>query len=69
MNSHRNRALITGMIVLGTLVAAAQESGVASHPMIGDNAPAFELREVGGATVRLASFEGRYVILHFGASW
>jgi len=37
--------------------------------MIGEEAPAFVLEEVGGDTLSLDSLKGRYVILHFGASW
>jgi peroxiredoxin len=37
--------------------------------MIGDGAPAFDLEEVGGGTLSLESMKGRFVVLHFGASW
>jgi cytochrome oxidase Cu insertion factor (SCO1/SenC/PrrC family) len=64
-------------VVLLVLVAAAhipasagdQDSGVASHPMIGDPAPSFDLEEASGGALNLESFRGRFVVLHFGASW
>jgi hypothetical protein len=69
MNGFRNWALVPVLFGLGALVAAAQDSGVSSHPMIGDAAPDFELAEVGGGTRNLGSLKGRFVVLHFGASW
>lgn len=50
-------------------VAEETDSPVASHPMIGEAAPGFELEEVGGGTVGLAALRGRYLVIHFGASW
>ena len=65
--------IMTGMLgmvaMLLTVPVAGQETGVASHPMIGDSAPAFDLNEAGGGTLSLESLKGRYVVLHFGASW
>jgi peroxiredoxin len=37
--------------------------------MIGEKAPEFALEEVEGGTVGLADLRGRYVVIHFGASW
>ena len=50
-------------------LAGDQDSGVASHPMIGEAAPAFDIEEVGGGTLSLESLKGRFVVLHFGAGW
>jgi len=61
--------LIVVLLGLGGAMAGAQVSGVSSHPMIGEAAPVFDLPEVDGGTLSLESFKGRYVILHFGASW
>ena len=74
MNRNGKRALI--MVFLG-LVASAhlpamagdQDSKAASHPMIGEEAPTFDLEEVSGGTLSLESLKGRFVVLHFGASW
>jgi len=69
MNRHGKKALITVLLSLAVSMVPAQDSGVASHPMIGDAAPAFDLEEVGGGTMTLESLKGRYVVLHLGASW
>jgi len=50
--------------------AMAQDAtDVSSHPMIGEMAPAFTLAQVGGETLSLASLRGKYIVIHFGASW
>jgi prephenate dehydrogenase len=74
MNKHIKRVLMTGVLglaaaVLSTAVAEGQDSGVSLHPMIGEEAPAFDLEEVGGGILSLESLKGNYIVLHFGASW
>lgn len=50
--------------------ARAQYSGdVSEHPWIGKAAPDFELEKVGGGKMKLKDLEGKYVVIHFGASW
>jgi cytochrome oxidase Cu insertion factor (SCO1/SenC/PrrC family) len=49
--------------------AWAQKGDVSAHPMIGDHAPPFELTSVGGQTLNLEGWKGKFVVLHFGASW
>ena len=66
-----------GLDILPTLcdwagvTVSADDGGltVASHPMIGEAAPAFDLDKVSGGSLSLESLKGRYVVLHFGASW
>lgn len=66
----KNQAWRTALA--GAWLAAA---GVAAEgsppppPMLGQAAPPFELRDVRGGTVSLASLRGRFLVLHFGASW
>ena len=69
MNRNRHRAVMTVLIALVAAVVGAQDSGVSSHPMIGEAAPAFDLEEVSGGDLSLEALKGRYVVLHFGASW
>lgn len=74
MDKHTVRTLITGILVLGAAAfhpagVEGQDSGVSSHPMIGEAAPAFDLKEVAKGKLSLESLKGRYVVLHFGASW
>lgn len=64
-------AAFLGLVVAVHLPASAEDGGsvVASHPMIGEAAPAFNLEEVSGGALSLETLKGRYVVLHFGASW
>lgn len=53
-----------------TSTSRAQPGGdVASHPWIGEPAPAFELQTTAGDTLRLADYEGDFLVIHFGTSW
>jgi cytochrome oxidase Cu insertion factor (SCO1/SenC/PrrC family) len=49
--------------------AMAQKGDVSAHPMIGDAAPAFELESTSGETHSLEGWKGKFIVLHFGASW
>ncbi len=51
------------------LAAAGTAAEGPPQPLLGKPAPLFELRDVHGETVSLASLRGRFVVLHFGASW
>ncbi len=44
-------------------------AGGPPQPMIGQDAPGFALETVAEGTLALGDLEGRYVVLHFGASW
>jgi cytochrome oxidase Cu insertion factor (SCO1/SenC/PrrC family) len=58
------------LLSAGTGKAVAQDgTDTASQPLIGTAAPAFELKTVAGDTQSLDDLRGRYVVLHFGASW
>lgn len=46
-----------------------QGSEASPQPMIGMAAPGFELLSIGGDTLRLADLRGKFVVIHFGASW
>ncbi len=59
----RERRLVVA-VATTLLVAAA-----GAQPMIGTAAPGFDLATVGGGSLSLGDLEGRYVVLHFGASW
>ena len=62
-------ACLLGTAMAMSAMAAAQDTGVSSHPMIGEAAPAFDLEEVGGGRLSLESLRGRYIVIHFGTSW
>ena len=44
-------------------------SGQTAQPMVGDPAPAFELKDPKGNTWSLAEQRGKFVVIHFGTSW
>ena len=74
--NHRVTAAVAVFFLLGLAGAvprqvSAEDVGqsIASHPMIGEQAPGFDLEKVDGGTLSLESLKGRYVVLHFGASW
>ena len=48
------------------MTSRAQES---AQPKIGQAAPAFELQTLKRDTVALANLRGKFVIIHFAASW
>jgi thiol-disulfide isomerase/thioredoxin len=54
-------------------VTAAPEAGIGPldnrAPVIGEPAPDFVLRDLGGAPVRLSDLRGRVVFLNFWATW
>ena len=71
---NRNIVLSAALVVAAALVwppvAGAQQSeDVSSHPWIGKAAPGFTLQKVGGGELELKDLEGKYVVIHFGASW
>jgi cytochrome oxidase Cu insertion factor (SCO1/SenC/PrrC family) len=59
------------MLIVGSarMAWAEEESLVDSQPMIGVAAPGFNLSMVGGDSLSLADLEGKFVVIHFGASW
>lgn len=69
MNRISRAAAVFVLLGMFASTAGAQDSAVSSHPMIGDQAPAFTLEEADGGSLSLESLKGRYVVLHFGASW
>jgi peroxiredoxin len=50
-------------------VAGGGRAAVAGIAMVGERAPDFELRTLGGRTVRLSDFAGKPVVVNFWASY
>ena len=50
-------------------VNAQEQSKAVPQPMIGMDAPGFALQSIGGDTLSLADLRGKFVVIHFGASW
>jgi hypothetical protein len=53
---------------LAAVLLAAPGEG-APPPLLDQPAPSFRLRGVDGATLSLGDLRGRFIVLHFGASW
>lgn len=53
---------------LGVLLAALPAQ-LPPEPMLGEPAPSFRLKDLEGREVALDDHRGRFVVLHFGASW
>ena len=61
MKTHYANGLLT-LTLLTHPVAADQ-------PMLGKAAPEFRLMDLEGKTLSLGELRGKFVVLHFGASW
>jgi len=53
-------------VALLTLETNARDQ---KQPMIDQPAPAFDLKSLDGKTVSLGQQQGKFVVLHFAASW
>jgi len=51
------------------IVVASAEDPAPVQPLLGEEAPGFDLRDVRGSRVSLRDLRGRFVVLHFGTSW
>ena len=62
---------VPGLAALLVVVALAvvQPLPAMEHPMIGEDAPAFDLPTLDGNNVSITDLGGKYVVLHFGAGW
>jgi hypothetical protein len=69
------RAIVISSTVLAIVAGSAGMIGAqegdknAPQPMIGMAAPGFVLQSIGGDTLSLADLRGKFVVIHFGASW
>jgi peroxiredoxin len=57
--------LLASLVLLGSSAFPAR----AQSPKAGDPAPDFQLQDMKGESVRLSSFRGKPVVLHFWATW
>jgi hypothetical protein len=51
------------------LAGAGADGPAPAQPRLGEDAPAFDLRDVRGGRLSLRGLRGRFVVLHFGTSW
>lgn len=59
------KSLFLILIMCFSIVAKAQEQ----QPMLGQMAPSFTLKALGGKTYSLEQLKGKYVVIHFAATW
>lgn len=57
--------LAAGLAFPGAPTAAETDA----QPMLGEAAPAFALQGVDGKSLSLEAMRGRWLVVHFGASW
>jgi len=55
--------------IVAVLLASAGASGETLKPWTGGAAPALELKDLDGATHRLADYRGKAVLVNFWATW
>jgi cytochrome c biogenesis protein CcmG, thiol:disulfide interchange protein DsbE len=58
-----------GLVLLRPQTPSSEDGGANGTNMAGQMAPAFELRNLQGGTVSLASLKGKAVVVNFWASW
>jgi cytochrome c biogenesis protein CcmG/thiol:disulfide interchange protein DsbE len=66
MRSLRMRLVGWLAVALLSLETTARDQ---KQPMIGEPAPAFSLKSLDGKIVSLEQQRGKFVVLHFAASW
>jgi len=59
------RTLFPIVIICFSIVTKAQEQ----QPMLGQMAPFFTLKALNGKTYSLEQLQGKYVVIHFAATW
>lgn len=59
------------VLSLQTLIATSLMSseGEGRQPRIGETAPLFQLTSLDGDTLALSNLRGKFVVIHFAASW
>ena len=73
--SQRCRFLAVFAVFIGFTAACSQKArqvkGVPlnEQPMIGQAAPDFRLKAVGGGLVSLSDLRGKFLVVHFAATW
>jgi hypothetical protein len=65
---HRNIfTLCLTLFLLGIVSGQAAEDEI--QPKIGEPAPLFKLQNVNNELISLSDFRGKFVIIHFAATW
>ena len=56
-------------MVIFVTASMAGSQGEAQQPRIAQAAPLFKLQSLSGDTLALADLRGKFVVIHFAASW
>ena len=73
--SQRCRFLAVFAVFIGFTAACSQKARqikavpLNEQPMIGQAAPDFRLKAVGGGLVSLSDLRGKFLVVHFAATW
>lgn len=54
------------ILIAGSLMSSEDEG---QQPKIGEAAPLFQLKSLHGDSLALANLRGKFVVIHFAASW
>lgn len=57
------------IVFIAASMALSQSKAQDSQPMLGETAPPFTLTGIDAATYSLDQFRGKYVVIHFAATW
>ncbi len=57
------------LAALALVSSGATWPGASDQPMLGQPAPSFRLSDLSGKPLALEDLRGRFIVLHFGASW
>lgn len=57
------------VILMAALCSWTVINAQSAQPMIGQTAPSFNLQALDGKTYSLDQFQGKYVVIHFAATW
>ena len=63
------KTILKFIIPFAVLVSSTVLNAQNEQPMIGQTAPSFKLQGLDGKTYSLEQFRGKYVVIHFAATW
>jgi len=69
LNADTSKRVVHRLQLASLLLAACFAAGAQTTPLIGKKAPEFSRRDFSGASIDLAGFRGKVVLLDFWATW
>jgi peroxiredoxin len=64
-----NVILLTSLFFVTNVIFSSDSNAQDVQPMIGEKAPPFELSTTNGRTYSLQEVHGKYLVIHFAATW